>query len=314
MHKVLASSDSHTWPIGNAVADYMDLRTLRNFTLSRRAFTGALGASALASNAGWAVGSRHDRAFKVYGALLHSGEPDLRPYGVNPIYLFDRGIWSEGTSQFSPPDPDVVAGKIARLPDDGAPLVLDFEFFKLRSQEEAIKSREALRQIAETFGRFANGRPIGIYDYLPRRNYWDSLKPLHSPSFKEWQDLNTLMSPLESSVDVLFPSLYTFHDNPRQWQRYARAQVREARRISDKPVIPFIWPDFHYNGKAGPLEAISRAFWRLQLDTLAEIADGIVIWGGWDPSTRKRVMWNDNAPWWVETRLFLRDIPQQSAG
>ena len=309
MHDVLASSGSHTHRVGKAVTNYMDRKTLRNFTLSRRSFTGALGASLLASNAGWAAGSRHDRAFKVYGALLHSSEPDLRPYGINPIYLFDRGIWKEGASRFSSPDPDLVAERILRLPDDGEPLVLDFEFFKLGTREQAIKSREGLRRIAETFGRFAGGRPIGIYDYLPRRNYWDSLQPTRSPRFKEWQDLNTLMSPLESSVDVLFPSLYTFHDNPQQWQRYARAQVSEARRISNKPVIPFIWPDFHYNGKDGPLNAIPRAFWRLQLDTLAEIADGIVIWGGWDPAARKRVVWDDEAPWWVETRLFLRDMP-----
>ncbi|MBX7531762.1 hyaluronidase [Qipengyuania sp. 1XM1-15A] len=274
--------------------------------LSRRSFAGWLGTGMLLQGSPGFLRPPSSNRFTVYGALLHSNEPDLRQWGINPIYLFDRGIWKDGESRFSTPDPDLVAERIERLPNDGAPLVMDFEFYKTRTREEAIASREGLRRITETFARYAGDRPIGIYEYLPRRNYWGSIGARDSPEFKEWQDLNTLMSSLARSVDLVFPSLYTFHDNPTQWQRYARAQISEARRISNKPVIPFIWPDFHYNGTAGTLEPIPRKFWRLQLETLVSIADGIVIWGGWDPISRERVPWDNQAPWWIETLCFLQ--------
>lgn len=275
--------------------------------ISRRAFTCGLGTSLLMPSPLLAMqdGRRH---FKVYSALLHANQPDLRPYGIDPIYLFDRGIWKNDASRHSAPDPGLVAERIAHVPDDDAPLVMDFEFFQMRSREETIRSRDAMQRIAETFDRFAGNRPIGFYGYLPVRNYWDSIESATSPRYRKWQELNSLMSPLAQSIDMLFPSLYTFYNNPRQWQQYALAQVAEARRISNKPVVPFIWPDFHHNGKNGPREAIPRDFWRLQLNTLAQIADGLVIWGGWDTVSWSRLRWDDKAPWWIETQQFLRGV------
>ena len=276
--------------------------------ISRRAFTCGLGTSLLMPSPLMAMQCRRRRSFKVYSALLHANQPDLRPYGIDPIHLFDRGIWKNDAERHSAPDAGLVAGRIARVPDDGAPLVMDFEFFQMRSREETIRSRDAMQRIAQTFDRFAGNRPIGFYGYLPVRNYWDAIESARSPKFRQWQELNSLMAPLAQSVDMLFPSIYTLYNNPHQWESYALAQVAEARRISTKPVVPFIWPDFHHNGNDGPLEAIPRDFWRFQLNTLAQVADGLVIWGGWDMARWSPVRWEDSAPWWIETQQFLREV------
>jgi hypothetical protein len=279
--------------------------------MSRRGFTAGLGASALTLSAPLLPHVPKAGGFKVYGSLLHAGEPDLRPDGINPIYLFDRGIWAEGISRHGAPDAGLIAQRLAKLPDDGAPIVMDFEYFKFRTREEAEASRQSLEIIAETFRLASAGRPIGFYGYLPRREFWRAIEGTHTNRYKAWQKQNAFLAPLESSVDMLFPSIYTFHDDPKKWRTYAIAQVREARQLSDKPVIPFIWPDFHYNGEDGPLAPIPAYFWRLQLETLAEIADGLVIWGGWDPVKRRRVAWDDEAPWWLETQDFMRHIGQR---
>jgi hypothetical protein len=47
---------------------------------------------------------------------------------------------------------------------------------------------------------------------------------------------------------------------------------------------------------------ISPEFWRAQLNFCYKHADGIVIWGGWQQE------WDNDAPWWLETKKFLKDI------
>ncbi len=285
--------------------------------ISRRSFAAAAGAgaAALASPAMLKPASasmlahKPDRLpFQVFAALLHEQEPDLKPDGLDPIYLFDRGIWAAGATRLDVPDDRLVKARVDRLPENGSPLVMDFEFFKFRNSREALASRNSLKAIARSFRNASGDRPIGFYEYLPRREFWSAIAGKDSAKYHQWQLKNDFFAELEPYVDTLFPSIYTFHDDPKKWVKYARAQVSEARRISDKPVIPFIWHDFHYNGQDGPLVPIPASFWRLQLETLSEIADGIVIWGGWDPVKRTRVVWDNQADWWLETQNFMRAL------
>ena len=44
-------------------------------------------------------------------------------------------------------------------------------------------------------------------------------------------------------------------------------------------------------------------FWRMQLETANKYADGIVIWC----CTGKQT-WDDEAPWWLETQKFIKQI------
>src|SRR5690606_26877227 len=101
---------------------------------------------------------------------------------------------------------------------------------------------------------------------------------------------------LAAAVDIIFPSLYTFYDQPEQWQRYAIGNVAEARQYG-KPVYPFIWPQFHDSGAEIP-----STFWRQQLETVYAEADGLVIWS----PARGRPTWNPSAPWWQATTDFLQ--------
>ena len=70
-----------------------------------------------------------------------------------------------------------------------------------------------------------------------------------------------------------------------------------------KPVYAFIWPQYDEQNKVLGLQLIPGKFWALQLQTVAQYADGAVIWGGY------KVNWDEQAPWWQATQQFLQSRP-----
>ena len=44
------------------------------------------------------------------------------------------------------------------------------------------------------------------------------------------------------------------------------------------------------------------AYWKMELETAKQYADGVVIWGGWTET------WDNNASWWLDTQQFMTEI------
>lgn len=109
------------------------------------------------------------------------------------------------------------------------------------------------------------------------------------------------MPPLVEVVDILFPSLYTFYYDQSGWKLYATANVNEAKRIAGgKPVIPYLWPQFHDSNSALKGTHLLGSYWRLELEHLKSLAcPAAVLWGGWQTN------WNESACWWAETKDFV---------
>ncbi|MGV3554635.1 MAG: hypothetical protein ACO1OD_05220 [Croceibacterium sp.] len=277
------------------------------FSVSRRAFsTGLLASAILPSGLAHARPRAAQRGFRMFNATLYTDQPDLRPLGIYPIHVIDRGIWRDGEGRTSLPSRSKVAELVRSLPRDGAPIVMDFEEFHLnRGAEERAFGLGRLNAIAAAFRAAAPDREIGFYGYLPQRDYWRAIQNPRSTAYKAWQEENSAVAPLARQIDLLFPSVYTFYPDVKGWELYAEAQIREARRLSDKPVYVFLWPDYHHGGSMAPSLPLPPAFWRRQLELARELADGVVIWGGWDFARNKRKAWDPEEAWWRETRLFL---------
>lgn len=278
---------------------------MQSLKLSRRQFSSAIALSLGAATPMAALASTPRRTFQMFEALLYANHPDMRQFGLAPVRLVDRGIWTPGASQFDRPDPILIRDKLQAYPDDGAPLVMDFEFYDFSDEASIQRAVRGLSVIGEMVRTYAGNHPIGFYGHLPIRNYWSAVRPRNSERYRMWQTRNSLVAPLEEFVDMLFPSIYTFYDDVDGWSRYARAQIAEARRLSDKPVVPFIWPDYHSNGRrrGSTIPQIPGPFWRHQLETIHDNADGVVIWGGWGIGGRQE--WDPSAPWWRETQDFM---------
>jgi hypothetical protein len=208
-----------------------------------------------------------------------------------------------------------VAQYLARLPADGAPLVLDFEDVDANATDPAAAARGIgwLAEIRAAFAAAGPRRPIGYYGALPGRDYWRAIRGPGTAEYRAWQRENDRLAPLERGVDLLFPSVYAFYDDPQGWVTYATAQICEARRISSKPVYVFLWFEYH-PGTRPAGEFIPAAFWRLQLETVRRLADGVVIWGGYDQVALRARPWDPSAPWWRETLRFMSELHRGRSG
>jgi hypothetical protein len=131
--------------------------------------------------------------------------------------------------------------------------------------------------------------------------YGQSIETDNRAGIDEWHRQNDALKVLEPSVDMLFPSGYTLVKDKRAWIKQVRATVCEARRLSKKPVYVFIWPEFH-EGSVYKNTPVPADLWADELDTLVEIADGMVIWGGWDFPKNKLKTWDESEAWWQVTK------------
>lgn len=273
------------------------------------AFALLLGLSAPAlAQAGRSCAPPANRApFRVFDGLIFYGKPDLSRYGIEPIHIADRGFWPNNDADRNVPvDPARVRRYLENLPDDGAPVVIDIEDWDPgvadpRASADAIARLTAIHRV---FADAGSNRAFGYYSMIPGRDYWRAIRGPGSPEYRAWQRENDRLGPLERRMDIIFPSIYAFYDDQEGWLTYATAQICEARRLSSKPVYVFLWFEYH-PGSRPPGQFIPGDFWRLQLETARRLADGVILWGGYDQIALDRRTWDPQAPWWQETVRFL---------
>lgn len=239
--------------------------------------------------------------FTVFDGLLYEPMPDLRPLGM-PKLLGTGNVWRLGFPRdlVDPPAVAEAAQFLRRytrtyyldienwLPPDDAPDGV--------TEADVAKFMEVARiaRAAVPDGKF------GFYGILPKRTYWPFVLK-RAAIIDAWRHMNDVSAPLAALVDYLFPSLYTFYDDPAGWETAARPILNEARRYG-KPVYPFLWPEFHNSNRLLAGKEIPRAFWRRELEFCREHADGLVLWGG------AGERWDERAGWWQEALSFLRSL------
>lgn len=155
----------------------------------------------------------------------------------------------------------------------------------------------------EEFKKYTPNVKIGYYGFPPIRDYWRAIKGDQRGGYQVWMAENMKLKPIADQVDILFPSVYTFYADQNGWRKYAIAQIHEAYRVGGgKPVIVFLWPRFHNSNKLLKGTFLSADYWRLQLETARQYADGLVIWDG------SKEKWREDFPWWGVTKDFMQTI------
>jgi len=255
------------------------------------------------------VRSGGTRGFVIYNGLNYLGMPDLTRFGIQRIRIVDRGIWP-GAGEQSTPDPHAVREVANTVPSNGTPIVLDFEGFELTGSDAIVDgSIASLMRITSAFRDVLPQRRLGFYGAPPLRDYWRAIKnDRRDPTFRAWQIQNDRLARLIGDVDVLFPSVYTFYNDREGWKKYAIAQICEARRLSRKPVIAFVWPEYHPSRVLVRNRFIDADYFQMQLELLRRYADGVVLWGGYDIQAKHPRTWDENAAWWVRTKAFAATV------
>jgi len=96
--------------------------------------------------------------------------------------------------------------------------------------------------------------------------------------------------------------MYTFDDVRASWATRAKTEAAEDRALAaGKPVFFYLWPQYH-DGTPKQFQYIDAAYWKFQLSTAYQHADGVVLWG---PS---RFPWDESSGWWAATLEFIGQL------
>lgn len=200
-------------------------------------------------------------------------------------------------------DEQTVRTYVRTLPQN-AVVVINIEHWPLNIRNTpTAQVDESMRKFLDIFSWFRSERPdvkIGVYSMFPGRDYWTPVNN-RPAEMAAWRAANEYLRPLANAVDYIFPSIYTFYNDPNGWEVYARANIREAQ-IYGKPVYPFLWPTYH-DSTVLRGQSISREFMRRQYDVMRSAgANGFVVWE-WAP----HVQWTNTFPWFQELDDFIGD-------
>src|ERR1700690_1898614 len=235
--------------------------------------------------------------FKVFDGLLFLGKPDLRVQGLTPIGG-SGDLWRPGVSRDSI-DEVRVRSLFEDFRSSSSYFYIDIENWPLRdaAADRRRQNIDKLTRLIDIARATAPNLHIGFYGILPDISYWPLIR--HDKEYHAWLEVNRELNSLTNHVDAIYPSLYTFYDDLDGWSNYAQQTLAQARQYG-KPVYPFLWPEFHDSNLLLRGHKLHPDFWRAELELCANLADGIVLWGG------SQEHWDHQAPWWQETLRFLQ--------
>jgi hypothetical protein len=258
--------------------------------------------------------------FPVVDGTLFVSKPDLEAQGFGEGYQLNPLVWTDEASvraytrNLAQAGAGAIAGKVQVIYLDEIPGWQDTYFPGTPECEAAI---QRMIQILDWVKAEAPSVKVGLYyayDYWSLMGHLMQLRKGHStelsePNFLAWHAAaDNLRNKMGSHVDYVFPSLYRFagENYPLEdWKMYAKAVLDECG-LWGKPVLPFLWPEYHDDGN--PAQAgipVPAAEWRQLLEFSRDNgADGVVIWGGWGPNGN--ITFDRNADWYLQTVDFMR--------
>jgi hypothetical protein len=242
--------------------------------------------------------------FVIFDGTLYQGKPDPEQLGMKPItVLYHASLWPGKSDDQSVPDADVVRSLALKASQSTGIVVVDIEQWQVTGDPATVApSIDKYQQTLQIFQQAAPSLQVGYYSIAPIRDYWSPIDGTQSPNYLAWQQQNNTVAPIAQQANALFPSAYTFYTDQAGWKKYAIAQIAEARRIGPgKPVYLFLWPQYENGKSVTDAEYLSDDYWKMELETARQYADGVVIWGGWKQT------WDSNASWWLETQQFMTE-------
>lgn len=243
--------------------------------------------------------------FRIFSNIGHITE-DPAIFGLDTINTYWEHEFFAGDSRTSP-DLETTRTLAAKIYPN-LPMCQDIECWRVKNKwgvlntddiDKFISVHNAIREV-NPYLKF------GFFEQLPVWNisWTDNYAVLtgRGARYDEWvaQNADPRIVALANTVDYIFPDLYWVPSYTLDgWKAYAIESVKMAKSFG-KPVYPYICP--HYADKSGVL---SGDIWREVIKTLAQIADGCVIWDGstWDTWETAKGM-----DWWKETKAFLGNI------
>ncbi len=249
------------------------------------------------------------RPFIVFDATLYKNKPSFNGYPIRPIkLLYESRLFIRNQPHASLPAQDTVRSVAKELRGGPDWVIIDIERWPLKGDPQTVK--ENVGKLLAILSWIKDETPdiqVGAYGTVPLPDYWRAIRGPGSKEYLAWQQDNDRLDEMAAQLNALYPTLYTYYPDRQGWVRYAVAQLTEAKRKANgKPVYAFLWPQYHDSNKKLRLQPLEPEYWELQLNTVRQHADGLVIWGGWGEKGPES--WNEEAPWWQVTKRFLKQM------
>ncbi len=243
----------------------------------------------------------------IYDGTIYQNKPAERPGMLDIHVVYQSDLWNPQLPDAPLPWRPRVEAAARTAEARNVPLVFDIERWPVDatvSDEQVALVIGKLLEIVQWARAAAPTVKLGYFTLAPMAASSWAVAPKGSEDNLAWRRANDRMRPLADAVDIIFPYVYTYKNNPAEWEGQALGNIREAHRYG-KPVYVFIWPQYTERDKELGYTFIPSEFWRRQLAVACEQADGVVIWGGWDPKLRQRANWDDSAQWYRDVQVFL---------
>ncbi len=249
------------------------------------------------------------RSFIVFDGTLYKNKPSFAGHPIRPVtLLYEARLFPGNNAPTAMPSEQTIRSIGKELQKTPEPVVIDIERWMLKGDAQTVKANVSkMLKVLSWIKAEAPDIQIGAYGTVPLPDYWRAIRGQASKEYHAWQQDNDRLDEMTAQLDALYPSLYTFYQDRQGWVTYAVAQLREAKRKAQgKPVYAFLWPQYHESNSTLRLQPIEPDYWELQLNTVYQHADGLVIWGGWGANGPEP--WNEEASWWQVTKRFLKHI------
>lgn len=246
--------------------------------------------------------------FRVFDGTMYRDKPDLSKFGLEPISIvYESRIFEKGAPADNLPSKTKVQQIVQELGTSHW-FVMDIERWRLHGTDQYVADQvRKYVTVMEWVHEAMPGISAGIFGKTPIEDYDRSTLLPGSWRYRGWQAENDRVAPIAQSVDVLFPSIYTYYPDQQGWVKFATENMNEAKRYGKKSYV-FLWPQYSENNHLLAHQYLPADFWKLQLTTMLKNADGVVIWGGWDSKKWAPSEWDESAPWWQATKDFLHEI------
>lgn len=238
-------------------------------------------------------GQKSNSTFKVYDAILYKNKPNLTDRGFNNInVIYEDGILSTNYKEENKRsrywrfiDFPKLKKEAIKSNKQNIPVVLDIEHWKI---EDPLDKEYATKQYYEII---SNYRKIDTRNLISVFHYSSISQPLYNIS------------------NVIYPAYYTHSDNYQEWENMVRYSIRRMKKMGNKPIIAFIWPQYNEVPDRHDLgfKFVDREFWRKQLELIYKLCDGVVIWTHYKDHLGNKIEFSENMPWYIETLNFMND-------
>ena len=224
------------------------------------------------------------RPFTIYGKIPYEHYVDrgkkinevipigfLTSFGIHPIFVIYEYRIMDKRSKMKVDLRRLKNLALQTLRYPKVPVSFDVEIW---SRWNVSKTPLKYIDMLEAFRKINAKSPIGLYGVIPQIFYQKNNS--HMEGFEK---LNESYRSVVSHVDFFSPSLYNYSgDDFSSWKKAAEFSISEARRLGDKPILPYVTPEV--KEKSGT-RFLSYEEMRSRLGVLKKLGvDGCIIWGG----------------------------------